>query len=141
MGINFSTIHQRTDGCAAQYKSRNLFGDVSNFERNFDGISYVASFSASGHGKGEVDSAAGYLKTSARRAVTTNPDAPILTANDLFKYASDKLSNTPASDVALHKRHFFFVPKSQCEEVRERNRPTYFTITGTRKIHSVAGQI
>ena len=44
-----TTIHQRID-------------DVSDFERKFDGISCIASFSASGHGKGEVDSAAGYLK-------------------------------------------------------------------------------
>ena len=89
MQINFMTTPQRTDGCAAQYKTRNSFGDISNFKAT--GIACIANFSASGYGKGEVDSAAGYMETSAPRTLTSNPDGqPILTTNDLLKYAGKK---------------------------------------------------
>ena len=73
IGCKFTTIHQRTDGCAGQYKSKNAFGDVSS-SKQYINAKVIANFSSSGHGKGEVDAAAGYLKSAARRAIIRNVD-------------------------------------------------------------------
>lgn len=76
MGCPLSVLHERTDGCAAQCKSAKCFGNGSRSETNL-GQKTVRSFSGSGHGKGEVDSAAGYLKTEARKTVVRNIELTI----------------------------------------------------------------
>ena len=76
IGCRVTTLHQRTDGCAGQYKSKHSFGIISTSEQHLN-VHHIANYSASGHGKGEVDQAAGFLKTAAKRAVIANTDMAI----------------------------------------------------------------
>ena len=71
LGCKVNVLHQRTEGCAAQYKSRHSFADISKSEQDLN-VQRFVNFSARGHGTGEVDQAAGFLKTEARQAVITN---------------------------------------------------------------------
>ena len=64
-GCRVTTLHQRTDGCAGQYKSKHSFGIISISEQHLN-VHHIANYNASGHGKGEVDQAAGFLKTAAK---------------------------------------------------------------------------
>ena len=73
IGCRVTTLHQRTDACAGQYKSKHSFGIISTSEQHLN-VHHITNYSASGHGKGEVDQAAGFLKTAAKRAVIANTD-------------------------------------------------------------------
>ena len=87
IGCKFTTIHQRTDGCAGQYKSKRVFGDISS-SKQYINARVIANFSSSGHGKGKVDAAAGFLKSAARRAIIPNLDLKIRDAQELYDFAS-----------------------------------------------------
>ena len=135
MGCNISVLHQKTDGCGQQYKSKNCFGDISRSDSDL-GVKLVANFSASGHGKGEVDQAAGFLKTEARRAVIADVEQVIGNAHDLFQFAKAHLEQKPiGAEAKLHKRRYFFIEKTDID--RNRKIDTYRTIPNTRKLHSV----
>ena len=56
-----------------QYKNKHSFGIISTSEQHLN-VHHITNYSASGHGKGEVDQAAGFLKTAAKRAVIANTD-------------------------------------------------------------------
>ena len=60
-GISFSTIYLKSDRCAAQYCSRKVFGDTTFRAAEMNKTIHLI-YSASGHGKGEVDAAGGIAK-------------------------------------------------------------------------------
>ena len=102
-------MHQRTDGCAGQYKSKHSFGIISTSEQHLN-VHHIANYSASGHGKGEVDQAAGFPKTAAKRAVIANTDMAIRNAKELYEFAETYLASRDIGPSAqLSQRRFFYV--------------------------------
>ena len=85
-------------------------------------MSNVANFSSSGHGKGEVDAAAGFLKSAARRAIMCSTDKAIRCAQDLYDFAVDHLSVSEPQG-QLHKRRFFVSRKVMLTD-NESDQPT-----------------
>ena len=61
--------------CASQYRSKNTFLDLRTSEQDL-GVPRHVNYCGCGHGKGEVDAAAGYLKHAPRNAVARNTDLP-----------------------------------------------------------------
>ena len=129
MGCNITKIHQRTDTCAAQYRSKNTFLDLSTSEQDL-GVPRQVNYSGAGHGKGEVDAAAGYLKHAARSAVAKNIDLVITSAQELYNFATERLQ----TDSAKLTRRFIYLPKEDIDRDRDRLLPK--TIVGTQKIHA-----
>ena len=73
---------------AVQLSTSHAFGDISHSEMEIN-VKVILNFSASGHGKGEVDAAAGALKSAARKAIVGGgPDKWVCqSASDLCKFA------------------------------------------------------
>ena len=61
-------MHEFTDGCAGQYKSRHCLGDLSC---SFATLGYTVqrNFFATSHAKGEQDAAGSHVKQKAATAV------------------------------------------------------------------------
>ena len=72
--------------------NKHSFGIFSTSEQHLN-VHHIANCSASGHGKGEVDQAAGFLKTAAKRAVIANKDMAIWNAKDLYEFAEKYLAS------------------------------------------------
>ena len=136
MGCHFTELHCSSDGCAAQYKSCNVFGDMSRSEKDL-GIPITWSYSASGHGKGEVDSAAGVIKTAARKAVISQVDETVIQcANDLHRFCVQHFETAiQQSSSAIHTRRFF---ELKSDDIVHESRGNYATILGTQKLHWVS---
>ena len=94
------------------------------------------NFSASGHGKGEVDSAAGFLKTEAKRAIISNLELHIANAKDLYQFAQENLAERNIPTVRLHKRRFFYVGEDEVPRDTSM-RSLYKTVSKTRQIHCI----
>ena len=63
MGCHVTVLQQHTDDCASQYKTRNCSGDILRSHLDLNYVKVIRNYSGNGHGKGEVDTAAGFLKT------------------------------------------------------------------------------
>ena len=78
----------------------------------------------------------GYLKVSAKKAVTTDPNLVINSATDLYNFATTRLlSREIGPSYSLHQRRFFLVDKSEVDHGR--TTMNYRTIPGTRSLHNV----
>jgi hypothetical protein len=75
------TVWLWSDGCAAQFKSKNAFLSkvLSGSESD---LNITHNFKASGHGKGEVDGAATLLKSATHKATLQTPPVEIKNAQD-----------------------------------------------------------
>lgn len=62
-------MHEFCDGCAAQYKSRHCFGDLSDSLSEFCYQKLIRNFFETSHAKGPQDAAGGFLKNQADLAV------------------------------------------------------------------------
>lgn len=134
LGCNITVLHERTDGCASQYKSCHAFGDISRSEAEIN-VHVIRNFSASGHGKGEVDAAAGALKTAARKAIVSGgPDKFVCqSASDLYNFALSHFQTT-GKKAKLHDRRFFLLDQGSVDRTL---RGTYTTVKGTKKLHQI----
>ena len=61
-------LHEWTDGCSAQYKSRHCMGDVAHSTSDFGYIT-IRNFFETSHAKGPQDAAGANLKHKADMAV------------------------------------------------------------------------
>lgn len=52
ISYNVETMHEYTDGCACQYKSRHCFGDISNSCKDFGYKTFTRNFFETSHAKG-----------------------------------------------------------------------------------------
>lgn len=86
-GIKYKvdTMHEWTDGCSAQYKSRHCMGDVSYSKLDF-GFTTIRNYFETSHAKGPQDGAGANLKHKADMAVIRR-EVVIQNAKDLFDYA------------------------------------------------------
>ena len=126
MGCHFTAIHCRSDGCGVQYKNCNFFGDLSRAKRDL-GVPIIWNYSAAGHGKGEVDSAAGVIKTAARRAVIAEVDNVVIqSAQDFLQFCKDHFKfETQQASSEIHGRRFFEV---QTDQISRTSRGNYTTV-------------
>ena len=87
----------------------------------------------------EVDQAAGFVKTSAKRAVIINTDLVISDAKELYDFAQSHLSSRQiGSKSSLFKRRFFYVDEQ--DVTRERMALYTITVKGTQRLHSTVCQ-
>lgn len=129
-------MHEWTDGCACQYKSRHCLGDVSLSSSDF-GFPTIRNYFETSHAKGPQDGAGANLKHKADMAVIQRQRV-IQNAEDLFHFAEENLKK-PSSDrfqkrnVTLKQRVFFYVK----EHDRNRRYRNFKEVPSIRKLHSV----
>ena len=68
LGYQVEKVHEFTDGCAAQYKSRHCVGDLSCSLMDF-GYHTQRSYFETSHAKGEQDAAGSHVKQRVSQAV------------------------------------------------------------------------
>jgi hypothetical protein len=144
-GRKITKVHQYTDGCARQYKSRIPFLQVSQGVR---GVPISRNFFGSGHGKGPADGTSAVVKQGAYNAVKSGK-AVIKGPKDMYSFLKKNMTlpkqvqSEPVKGRGIAKepaccsphsiRNFFFVPEIQ----RNEKMPATQTYSGTQKLHSV----
>ena len=68
IGYPLQVMHERTDGCAAQYKRRHCMGEVAHSSNDF-GYLTIRNYYETSHAKGPQDGAGASLKNKADMAV------------------------------------------------------------------------
>ncbi|CAG2215128.1 unnamed protein product [Mytilus edulis] len=84
ISYSVETMHEFTDGCAAQYKSRHCFGDISQTSDDFGYQHFTRNFFETSHAKGPQDAAGGIIKRQADCAILRG-QTQIRTAKDLYE--------------------------------------------------------
>lgn len=115
-------MHEITDGCAAQYKSRHCNGDLSCCVADF-GFPIQRNYFDTSHAKGEQDAAGSHVKQQASLAVICGR-ADITNAKQLCyhltaNFSKPALSSFPfrSTAVSLKRRLFIYVPAEGEEAV------------------------
>ena len=143
LGQQVTIMHEFTDGCAAQYKSRLCLGDLSCCIADF-GYKMQHNFFETSHANGEQDAAGSHVKQKVSQAVLRRT-AAIKSAKDMHTYLTESFTLPSASSflsstksVNLKQRLFFYIPASGEGSVN-RNRPErkFREVKGIRKIHAV----
>lgn len=143
LGQELAVMHEFTDGCAAQYKSRHCLGDLSCCVADF-GYKIQRNYFETSHAKGEQDAAGSHVKQKVSQAVLRRT-TEIKSAKRMHTYLSENFTLPSASSylsrtksVNLKQRIFFYVPATGEGSVN-RNRPDrkFKEVKGIRKIHSV----
>ncbi|MES9880719.1 MAG: hypothetical protein ABW185_07545, partial [Sedimenticola sp.] len=123
-----STMHEFTDGCSAQYKSRHCLGDVSYATSDLGYERLVRNYFETAHARGPQDAAGGYVKNQTDLAVIRGKHI-IQSAHDFFEFASKNLTKT--TETAKSSRRIF----RYIEAVdRQRNR-SFMPVKNNRQIH------
>lgn len=124
--IPFSKLIVFSDGCAAQYKGKGSFADLSlkniQIERNYFG---------SDHGKSECDGELGCINRAVDMAILGR-HACITDAEDMYAWCS---KSNLCLDEAGSKRRFFLVDKRDIN--RDRGQTNITTLQGCRKLHQI----
>lgn len=128
-GDNISKIYYFSDGCAAQYKNRKNFTNLSFHSQDFK-INAEWHFSATAHGKSACDAVAGTVKRLATRASLQRPyEDQIQTPFHLYEWAT----------LNIFAANFVYVTQQEYIETEKHleNRLTKsVTIQGTQKLHT-----
>lgn len=140
---NILKMHEFTDGCSAQYKSRHCLGDLSCSLADY-GYLIQRNFFETSHAKGEQDAAGSHIKQKVSQAVLRRT-ATITNARSMHEFLLQSFSlpaassfSSRANSVHLKRRIFFYVPASG-EGAIQRNRPgrQFKTLKGIMKLHCV----
>ena len=83
-------MHEFTDGCSSQYKSRNCMGDVSRIHGELGYSKIIRNFYETSHEKGPQDATGGFVKHQADMAVLMGSEM-IQNAKDFFDFVDNKL--------------------------------------------------
>ena len=141
--MDIHKMHEFTDGCAAQYKSRNCVGDLSCSLADF-GFLVQRSFFETSHAKGEQDAAGANVKQKVSQAVLRKT-AFIRSGKDMTEFLNSTFTSPTATTfasrqkaVGLERRVFFYVPTEGAEAIaRKRPGRTFKELKGIRKLHCV----
>ena len=136
-------MHEFTDGCAGQYKSRHCYGDLSCSLATL-GYTVQRNYFATSHAKGEQDAAGSHVKQKATSAVLSRK-ATLSNAKELCDFLRENFSEPATSSfpsrqksVQLKRRIFFYLPSSgELAVVRNREGGRFCAVKGIRQIHSV----
>ncbi|VDI72529.1 Hypothetical predicted protein [Mytilus galloprovincialis] len=121
-------MHEFTDGCAAQYKSRHCFGDISQTCKDFGYSNFTRNYFETAHAKGPQDAAGGLLKRQADIAVLRGR-ATIQNAFDLYNFAVMNMTHTKS---VCKRRLFRFV-----ETIPRDKSISYKPVSNIRLVHQV----
>ncbi|KAK7106653.1 uncharacterized protein [Littorina saxatilis] len=134
-GLTINHIVQWTDGCAAQYKSKGPFADISRALEDF-GATLERNFFGSRHGKGPSDGESAVVKNHMMTAIVAE-NAVVTSAEDVYNYlqGSSLRKPPPVHGCSHFLRTFFWVPEGTINRDRP-DRPAK-TVKGTRMFHSV----
>ena len=134
--VKFSKIEEFSDGCQAQYKSRNTFLDVSFSEDDF-GVCRRRNFFSSNHGKSPCDSAGAVFKTAMKKAVIWGTTV-VNSAEDMYNFGKTKLAKgaiDPDGNCNHNRRGYLLVNDISHER---NNRLATNTIKDIRQVHQVS---
>lgn len=140
-GITVERLVQFSDGCSAQYKSKTPFTDLSFASQDLGIPTVERHFFGARHGKNPCDGEGGVVKNSASRAVHSENDLRINSAEDFFLFAISRLTRGPRLEDGScnhSRRAFYLVKKGEIA----RNRPArteVSTLPGTRSLHAAVG--
>ncbi|XP_053389228.1 uncharacterized protein LOC128552225 [Mercenaria mercenaria] len=133
-------VHDFTDGCSQQYKSKFCMRDVSFSESDFNCPTQRNYFETS-HGKGEQDAAGSHVKNKAHMSVIRR-ECEIHNAKDLYLYLDKYFRNPSTSsykprngDTKLKGRLFFYVEDSEID--RQRYTLKVKAVKENRKLHCI----
>ncbi|CAC5384777.1 unnamed protein product [Mytilus coruscus] len=130
INCEISVMHEFTDGCSSQYKSRHCMGDVSYSCSDFGYAKILRNYFETSHARGPQDAAGGFIKKQADLAVIRGTHV-IQSSSDLFDYAQSNLS-TMADSSKCSRRIFRYVDSVNRD--RDRN---FLPVKENRKIHQV----
>ncbi|CAG2192156.1 unnamed protein product [Mytilus edulis] len=125
-----TTIHEFTDGCQAQYKSRHCLGDFSYSKEDFGFDQYFRNFFETSHAKGPQDAAGGFVKRQANIAVLRSK-VTIKTAEDMYQFAIQNLTK-PNESASCKRRIFRLLDNTERDELRR-----FKPVPDNRSIHCV----
>ena len=91
-----NNMHEFTDGCAGQYKSRHCLGDLSCSFRLLLATQSKETFIATSHAKGEQDAAGSHVKQKATTAVLRRR-VKLRSAQELCDFLTENFSEPAAS--------------------------------------------
>ena len=135
--IKISKLHEFTDGCAAQYKSRHCIRDLSCSLADY-AFNVQRSYFETSHAKGEQDAAGANVKQNVSQAVLRKT-AVIRNAKNMKDFLAENFTTPAASSfvsrnqaIGLSRRVFLYVP-TEGEEAVVRCRPGR-TLTTNRQI-------
>lgn len=134
--VALGEMHEWTDGCAAQYKGKSSFYNIS--KRNHPII--ARNFFETSHGKSVCDGLGAVTKNCCAQAVLSGK-VVIAGAKSLYQYCKSNLTvssktYTENGQSFISKRDFVYVEPQKIQEYKAQL-PDVKTITGTRKFHSV----
>ena len=140
---NTQMMHEFTDGCAAQYKSRHCIGDLSCSLADF-GFPVQRNYFETSHAKGEQDAAGSHVKQKVSQAVLRRT-ATINNARSMYDFLVQHFSQPARSSfsartnsVQLKLRIFYFVPCSgEGSVIRCRAGRRFRELKGIQKLHCV----
>lgn len=104
ISYQLSTLHEFTDGCSAQYKSRHCFLDVSCSEDDF-GFQTIRNNFGTAHAKGQQDAAGGRIKLHLDMACVRGK-ARIQSALDAYNYLQETFTEPKCQDTKMKRRIF-----------------------------------
>ncbi|XP_063425376.1 uncharacterized protein LOC134708659 [Mytilus trossulus] len=122
-------MHEFTDGCSSQYKSRHCLGSLSTAIPDFGYKIFHRHFFETSHAKGPQDAAGGFIKRQADISVLRG-NTVIQNAKDLFTFCESSLKK-PRS--ALFKRRVF----RYVDSIDRHNSKIFKPIQQNRQIHHV----
>ena len=133
---NITVLHEWTNGCSAQYKSRHCMADVSYSTSDF-GFTTIRNYMETSHAKGPQDGAGANLKHMCDLDVIRGK-VRIQNAKDLYEHLQKNQRNPAASSfpsrsIKLARREFFYIEKVN----RNREGSSFKEVKGNREVHSV----
>ena len=129
-------LHEFTDGCSAQYKSKHCMGSHVLLSNKDFGYFTKRNYFETSHAKGEQDAAGAHIKQRAAMAVVRN-EVTIQSGKDLFEFLSSKFSKPVVENAELKCRKFFYVDQGKI--VRKGRKFT--DVSENRKIHCVTSNL
>ena len=136
--VGYQQVHEFTDGCAAQYKSRHCVGDMSCSLSDF-GFTTQRNYFETSHAKGKQDAAGSHIKQKVSQAVPRQT-ATITNAKSMYEFLSQNFSlpAVSAKSVELKRKIFFYVLASSEAAVKRNRAGRHFKeAKGIRKRHCV----
>ena len=88
-------MHEFTDGCNSQYKSRHCLGDVSHssLDLGYNLLHVIRKYFETSHARGPQDTTGGYVKIHTDIAVLRGSHI-VQNARDVYEFAKDNLNQT-----------------------------------------------
>ena len=132
VGCTVKRLHEFTDGCSAQYKSRHCMGSHVLLSSNDFGYPAQRNYFETSHAKGEQDAAGAHIKQKASLTVVRK-EATIQSAEQLCSSLSSSFTEPVSKGSDLKRRVFLYVKK---DEVNRKGRK-FSEVQGNQKIHCI----